>query len=182
MVLNRSLGCSRARDAMIAGTEHPNPRSRGRKARPESPRRLIMSSITKATLAIYPLSSNKARARKRMKILGRKVRIPPTPEMIPSTIRDWSKGLTLSACRLLEVSSEICSNAISKYPFNQSPMVNVRKNTSAIIPRKMGRANHLCVRSRSILSVDSSFADLFTRISSMTSSIKSYFWLMMSFS
>ena len=142
MVLNRSLGCSNARDAMIAGTEHPNPRSSGRNARPESPRRLMMSSITKATLAIYPLSSSKARARKRMKILGRKVRIPPTPEIIPSTISYFSIGLTLIAARPSEVSLEICSRAISKYPFSQSPIVNVRKNTSAMIPRKMGSPNH----------------------------------------
>lgn len=39
---------------------------------------------------MYPLSSRKARARNRIKMLGRNVRIPPTPAMIPSTISEVS--------------------------------------------------------------------------------------------
>ena len=52
MVLNRSFLCSSAREAMTAGTEQPNPTSRGRKARPDRPKRLMMSSMTKATRAM----------------------------------------------------------------------------------------------------------------------------------
>ena len=46
IVFSRSLRCSSARDAMIAGTEHPNPSSIGRKALPDRPRWLIISSMT----------------------------------------------------------------------------------------------------------------------------------------
>ena len=46
ITLYRSRLCSRARDAITAGTVHPKPRSMGMKAFPDSPRRLITSSIT----------------------------------------------------------------------------------------------------------------------------------------
>ena len=78
---------------MMAGTEQPNPNKRGINARPDNPNLLIISSMTKATRDIYPLSSRKARARKRIKIFGRKVRIPPTPEIIPSTIKEITISL-----------------------------------------------------------------------------------------
>ena len=94
IVLKRSLLCSSALEAITAGTVQPNPRSSGRKARPDSPSLLMISSMTNATLAIYPLSSRIASARKRINILGRNVRIPPTPEIIPSIIRDCSMALT----------------------------------------------------------------------------------------
>ncbi len=46
MTLLRSFSVSRAREAMIAGTVHPNPRTMGRKALPESPTFPIIVSIT----------------------------------------------------------------------------------------------------------------------------------------
>ena len=79
--------------AKYAGTEQPNPRTIGINALPESPSFPIIPSITYATLAIYPLSSRNASARKSMNILGRKVSIPPTPAMIPSTIRETITSL-----------------------------------------------------------------------------------------
>ena len=99
---------------MTAGTEHPNPRSRGMKARPERPRRLMMSSMTKATRDMYPLSSSMASARNRMKMLGRKVRMPPTPEMMPSTIREVTMGPVPTAARPSDTRPEKASSPISK--------------------------------------------------------------------
>ena len=133
MVLKRSLGCSNAREAIRAGTVHPKPKRRGRNARPDNPRQLIISSMTNATLDIYPLSSRIARARKRMKILGKNVRIPPTPAMIPSRIKEESMGFVCIASSPPDTKAEKFSNPISKYPFSQSPIVKVKKNTSAII-------------------------------------------------
>ena len=88
IVLRLSFTLSRALVAMTAGTVQPNPKSMGKNALPDSPTIPMVSFITYATLAIYPLSSRKARARNRIKILGRKVSIPPTPAMMPSTIRE----------------------------------------------------------------------------------------------
>ena len=49
-------------------------------------------SIIKATLAIYPLSSNIVIQTKSESITGSKTSIPPTPPTIPSTISDWNQG------------------------------------------------------------------------------------------
>ena len=155
MVFSLSLRFSSVREAIMAGTEQPNPKSNGRNAFPESPTRLIRSSMTNAALAIYPLSSRYPRARKRIKMLGRKVRIPPTPEMIPSTISDCSMGLTFHVSNRNPVSLETSSNAVSKYPFSHPPTAKVRKNTIAMIPRKIGSPSHFPVRYLSIRSVRS---------------------------
>ena len=50
ILLSRSLGSVRV--AMTAGTVHPNPMSIGTILLPDSPKRLSILSITKATLAI----------------------------------------------------------------------------------------------------------------------------------
>ena len=84
---------------MTAGTVQPNPSNNGRNALPDNPRLLIISSMTNATRDMYPLSSKSARARKRMKMFGRNVRIPPTPEMMPSTINEVNIGLVWTAAR-----------------------------------------------------------------------------------
>src|SRR5690554_2929427 len=52
VVILRSFSLSKVRVAMIAGTEHPKPIKRGMKERPESPNRLNILSMTKATRAI----------------------------------------------------------------------------------------------------------------------------------
>ena len=175
MVFNLSFLFSSALDAITAGTEQPKPSSNGIKALPESPILLIMSSITNATLDIYPLSSRKASARKSIKILGKKVKIPPTPEIIPSTTREISISLVCIRVRKFCAPDEIISIPTSKYAFSQSPMVKVRKNTKAMIPRKIGSPRYLCVKYLSIRSVNSDFASLLTSVSSIISSIKSYF-------
>lgn len=46
MVLYRSLGFSNTREAMMAGTLHPNPSTMGKNARPDSPNFPMIPSIT----------------------------------------------------------------------------------------------------------------------------------------
>ena len=155
IVRSLSFRFSSVREAMTAGTEQPNPRSSGRNAFPDSPTLLIRSSMTNAALDIYPLSSRYASARNKIKMFGRKVRIPPTPDRIPSTIRDCSIGLTFHASSTTPVLSESSTSPVSKYPFSHPPTAKVRKNTSPMIARKIGSPSHLPVRYRSIRSVRS---------------------------
>ena len=120
---------------------------------------------------MYPLSSRNARARKRINMLGRKVRIPPTPATIPSTIRDISHREVPIASSTVKSVLEPCSNPTSKYPFRKSPTVKVRKNTTAMIPRKIGIPHTECVRRLSIRSVMAACRALLNRHSSITSSM-----------
>jgi hypothetical protein len=73
IVMKRSRFDSRARVAIIAGTEHPNPTSIGTKLFPGSPIHLINLSITKAARAIYPESSKIERHRNMNPTGGRNV-------------------------------------------------------------------------------------------------------------
>ena len=156
MTLKRSRRFSNDREAMIAGTVQPNPKIMGINARPESPSLLIIPSMTYATRAIYPLSSRKANARNRMKMFGRKVRIPPTPAMMPSTSRERSTSLTPTAISPSLINADRLSIPNSRNPFSQSPMVKVRKNTAAMTTRKIGMLQNLCVNTRSAFSVKAS--------------------------
>ena len=61
IVIFLSLSDERVLVDKIAGTEHPNPIRRGTKLLPERPSFLSSLSITKATLAIYPVSSRRER-------------------------------------------------------------------------------------------------------------------------
>ena len=88
-----------------------------------------------------------------MKMLGRKVRMVPTPPMMPSTMSE-----TTISCAPMEISplsavSESHSRPISKSDLIASPTKKVRKNTSAMMPRKMGMPQILCVNALSSLSV-----------------------------
>ena len=87
---------------------------------------------------MYPLSSKKASAKNKIKILGKNVNIPPTPAIIPSTKSDVTAGLTCHAANAFEINSLNHSTANSKYPDIKSPTVKVSRNTSAIIPKKIG--------------------------------------------
>ena len=98
-------------------------------------------------------------------MFGRKVRIPPTPEMIPSTTREIIMSPTCREVSPLVTAAEKDSRKISKYPLSQSPTVKVSRKTSAIIPRKSGSPQILCVRKWSNFSVKASFSDLLTSIS-----------------
>ena len=64
MVMRRSRSFSMVRDAIIPGTPHPVPISMGIKLFPDNPKRLNTRSSTKATLAMYPLSSSMERKKK----------------------------------------------------------------------------------------------------------------------
>ena len=77
---------------MMAGTVHPKPSSIGINALPDRPIEPIMESIMYATRDMYPLSSRNARHRKSIAILGKNSRIPPTPAIMPSTMRLMSQS------------------------------------------------------------------------------------------
>ena len=79
-------------DAITAGTLHPNPKSIGINALPESPILPMIPSITYATLDIYPLSSNTDRKKNSTTIIGRKERTLPTAAKIPFIISEWMTG------------------------------------------------------------------------------------------
>ena len=79
-----SLSEERVLLAITAGTEQPNPSSIGTKLLPERPILRRNVSITKAILAIYPVSSNIDKKKNRIRITGRKLSTLPTPVNIPS--------------------------------------------------------------------------------------------------
>ena len=86
ILLSRSEG--RVLLAITPGTVHPKPISIGTILRPESPIFLNSLSITKATLAMYPLSSRRDRKKNRVTITGRKLSTLPTPLKMPSITSD----------------------------------------------------------------------------------------------
>ncbi|OPY52342.1 MAG: hypothetical protein A4E48_01162 [Methanosaeta sp. PtaU1.Bin060] len=95
MVIILSFSSSMLRAAMIAGTLQPKPIIRGMNERPCRPRRYMKRSITKAALAIYPLSSRMESARKRPKTGGMKTSTDPRPPMIPKETKDaiWGSDM-----------------------------------------------------------------------------------------
>ncbi len=97
--------------------------------------------------------------------------MPPTPAMMPSTIRDSSHPLTPIPCRMAAAPPDTASSPVSNTPFRMSPTVNVRKNTKHIISRNTGIPHTGWVRSRSILSVEAAFLLLLKRVSFITFSI-----------
>ena len=90
----RSRRDERVRDDMMAGTEQPNPTSSGTMLRPDSPTRRSSLSVTKATRAIYPLSSSRLRKKKSRMMMGTKLATAPTPLMTPSTTSDCTTSDT----------------------------------------------------------------------------------------
>ena len=171
IVFRLSCSVSSALVAIIAGTVQPNPKIIGKNAFPDNPTFPMTESITYATLAIYPLSSKIANARNRIKIFGRKVKIPPTPAIMPSTNRDCSHSIVPKPSSMPAAPSETKSSPISKKPFNASPTVKVKKNTKHITIRNTGIPQMGWVRSRSILSVEAAFALLWKSVSPTTFSI-----------
>ena len=116
IVIFRSLSLGRIRVDITAGTVHPNPIRSGTILLPESPIFLRSLSITKATLAIYPLSSMSERKKNRVTIIGRNESTEPTPEKIPSDIRLCMAGFTLSAFSPLSAALASIFIAVSKPP------------------------------------------------------------------
>ena len=90
--MRRSRSEERVRVAMMAGTEQPKPMSIGTKLRPERPSFLKGLSITKATRAIYPVSSRMERKKNRVTMIGRNDSTLPTPAKIPSITSEWTTG------------------------------------------------------------------------------------------
>ena len=93
IVILRSRSLDTVRVAMIAGTEQPKPMSIGTMLRPERPIFRKSLSMTKATRAMYPVSSRMERKKKSVTIMGRNTTTPPTPAKMPSMMRLWTTGL-----------------------------------------------------------------------------------------
>ena len=81
-----------------------------------------------------------------MNIFGIKVRIPPTPAMIPSTIKETSQSETESPSKNPPTASEKTPSPVSNTPFSASPTIKVRKNTKAMIHKNIGTPNTGCVK------------------------------------
>ena len=73
--------------AMIAGIAHAAPDAKGTILFPLRPNLLIVLSIRKTTLLIYPVSSKMDMNRNKNAICGIKITIPPIPGIIPSLKR-----------------------------------------------------------------------------------------------
>ena len=93
MVSLRSRADGSVRVAITAGTEQPNPMSRGTMERPERPSLRRSLSVTKAMRAIYPLSSIRLRKKNSIMIMGTKLSTLPTPPNMPSFTSDIMAGL-----------------------------------------------------------------------------------------
>ena len=138
--------------AMMPGTEHPRPISSGTMLRPERPIFLRSLSVTKATLAIYPLSSSIERKKNSMTMMGRKLSTDPTPPKIPSTTSERTASLTSHLARAAPTLSDRASMPWSSHSCSGAPRTSIVSHiTSAIITRKIGSAVHFPVRMRSIL-------------------------------
>ena len=87
MVIRRSLSFSTVRDPITPGTPQPVPINMGMKDFPERPNLRKILSMMKATLAIYPQPSKKARKKKKVSIWGKNPITAPIPAMIPSITR-----------------------------------------------------------------------------------------------
>ena len=81
-----SLSFSIVLVAISPGTPHPVPIRIGINAFPDNPNLLNILSIIKATLAIYPQLSRKAKKINNTSICGTNPRTAPTPATIPSKI------------------------------------------------------------------------------------------------
>ena len=86
---------------------------------------------------MYPLSSRNASARKRIKMFGRNVRIPPTPRQ--RTIND--QEITQSEAPLNEAGQNTERQqfqSLFKVSFQKIPDCECQEKTNAIIPKNAG--------------------------------------------
>ena len=144
MVIFRSRSLDRVRVDIIAGTLHPNPISIGTKERPDSPIFRSSLSITKATRAIYPLSSSRDKKKNNSTIIGRKDNTLPTPAKTPSIINDCSHSLPPTFCSSFAVASvtkeiPLSSNCCSGAPSTEK----VNQKIVTMIPKKIGMPKYL---------------------------------------
>ena len=84
IVILRSRSDGSVRLAITLGTEHPNPINIGTILLPDKAIFLSSLSLTKATRAIYPVSSNNDKKKNKITIIGKKLIIEPTPWNTPS--------------------------------------------------------------------------------------------------
>ena len=117
IVILLSLSFSIVLDAWIPGTEQPVPIITGIKDFPESPNFLNTLSITKATLAMYPISSRIESRANNTNICGKNPRTAPTPAIIPSVTSPTKTSLIPIFARKSATAGVIVS---SKNPFTAS--------------------------------------------------------------
>ena len=79
-------------------------------------------------------------------MLGKKVRMPPTPAIMPSQTREMSISSAPSEDRPLSARADKVSMEPWKESWTISPMKKVRKKTMAMMARKMGMPSHLSVK------------------------------------
>ena len=150
IVILRSRSLDKVREAMIAGTEQPNPMSMGTKLLPERPRRRSGLSITNATRAMYPLSSRMERNKNNVTMTGKNPSTLPTPPQMPSVTSELTIGLTSAAVSAspmapITKSMPVCSQSDSQAP----SQLNVMRNTNPMMRIKHGMAVKRPVRMRS---------------------------------
>ena len=153
-----SFSFSKVLLAISAGTEQPNPIRSGINDFPLKPNLLNNLSITKATLAIYPLSSRIDINKNNTKICGKNDTTPPSPASIPSPTSDNAHSLAPIFCRELSIVSVngpsqksptiVCSHT----PRPNGPSPKVILNNPYIIAKNAGIAIILFVSTLSILS------------------------------
>ena len=134
MVISRLFRFSIVREAIIAGTLHPNPIMSGINDLPCSPILCMILSIINAARAIYPESSINDIQKYRIKMFGRKTITPPTPPTIPSTSISFNGPSDI----LLRIKSPICSTSHSIPIMGYSPSTNVPSNIKYINRKKIG--------------------------------------------
>ena len=152
IVILRSLADGSVLDAITPGTVHPKPINIGTILLPESPIFLRSLSITKAILAIYPLSSKSDKKKNRTTMIGIKLSTLPTPPNMPSITNECSTGFTSNAVSQPSTKDVKPSIAPSSSPCNHAPItLNVSQKIIAIMPTNAGIAVYLPVRILSIL-------------------------------
>ena len=154
MVSFLSLAEGSVRPAITPGTEQPKPISRGTMLLPESPSFLKGLSITKATLAIYPVSSRSDRKKNNSIMIGRKLKTLPTPVNIPSITKDRITSLTFQLSKQASILSVRNPIPDSKRSCNHAPItLKVSQNMIPMIPINAGIAVYLPVRKASNFSL-----------------------------
>ncbi|KIR03174.1 hypothetical protein P261_01989 [Lachnospiraceae bacterium TWA4] len=119
--------------------------------RPDRPILRRSLSITKATLAIYPLSSNNDRKKNKITIIGKKLSTLPTPSKIPSSTNDCRASLTFPYCIASSTYPATHSIRDANKSCNQSPTtLKVKKKIETIMRIKLGIAVYLPVKILSI--------------------------------
>ena len=147
----------------------------GTNERPDRPILRRSLSMTKATRAMYPLSSRIDRKKNSVTMIGIKDNTVPTPAKMPSMTSDCTTGLMPYAVRPASVhfvSHPISSASRSESAAPTTP--NVSQKTSSMITIKIGIDRYLCVSMLSIFALRSCSRvspRFFTTVAAQSSSI-----------